>query len=134
MLIRLVFLNQRGNLIVIQPEPLTRIKEVKRLGKELIMIEIVLEIDMTRHTDTDETTRTRGIDKRLQLVSSADKRGITAIEFDGLAVRRTELDIARRQQIFQHNLLRRGSLVELIDIDEGKRGEGDIQVELVLEV
>ena len=64
MLIRLVFLNQRGNLIVIQPEALTLIKEVKCLGKKLPMIKIVLEIDITRHTDTDETTRTRGVDKR----------------------------------------------------------------------
>ena len=45
-LIGFVFLNQRGNLIIVQPEALAFIKEVEGLGKELLMIEIILEIDI----------------------------------------------------------------------------------------
>ena len=92
-LIRLVFLDEHLDLIVFQPVALTVIKEVKSLGEELLMIEVVIEIDVARHADAGETPRTRGIDEGLLLVGGADERGIAAILLDGLAVRRTELDI-----------------------------------------
>ena len=98
------------------------------------MVEIVLEIDVSCDAHTDETTRTCWVNEGLHLVGCADERGIATELLDGLAVRRAELHIARRQKILQDNLLRAGSLVELVDIDERKRSKGDVKVELVLEV
>ena len=92
------------------------------------MVEIVCKIDVLASWNAyaDEAARTRGINQRLLLVGGADKRGVASILFDGLAIRRTELHVARRQQVFQHNLLRVGGLIKLVDIDERKRGQRDI--------
>ena len=98
------------------------------------MVQVVLEVDVASNAHTDEAPRTRGIHQWLLLVRGTDERGVTAIQLDGLAIRRTELHVGRRQQILQHNLLRRAGLVELIDVDQRKRGERDVQVELILEV
>ena len=133
-LIRLVFCYQRGYLAVVQPETLTFVKQMEGLGKELIMIEIILEIDIAIYTHTDESTTSRWIDEGFQLVGGTNKRGVATILLDGLAVRWTELHIARREQILQHDLLRVRRLIELIDVDKGKRGQSNIQIELVLEV
>ena len=100
------------------------------------MVDVVCKVDVLAAWDAhaDESALTRRIHQRLHLVGGADERGVAAILFDGLAVGRTELHVARRQQVFQHNLLRVGGLVELVDIDQGEGGQGDIQVKLVLEV
>ena len=98
------------------------------------MVQIIREVDVAIHAHTNESSRTCWIHQGLQLVGCTNKRGVSTILLDGFAVWRTELHIARRQQIFQHNLLRVGGLIKLVDVDEGKRGKGDVQVELVLEV
>ena len=59
------------------------------------MVEIILEVDVAIDTYADESTTSCWIHQWFQLVGGADKRGVTAIELDGLAVRWTELDIAR---------------------------------------
>ena len=56
--------------------------------------------------------------QQLHLVGGADERGIAPVLLDGLAVRRTELHIARRQQVLQHNLLQVRGLVKLVDVDK----------------
>ena len=100
------------------------------------MVEIIRKVDVlaSRNAHADETSRPRGINQWLLLIRGAYKRSITTILLDGLAVGRTELDVARRQQVLQHDLLRVGGLVELIDVDQRKRGQRDVQVELILEV
>ena len=100
------------------------------------MVEIIRKVDVLtcRNTHTDEPSRTRGIHQWLLLIGGADERGIASILLDGLTVGRAELHVARRQQVLQHNLLRVGGLVELVDVDERKRRQRDVQVELVLEV
>ena len=90
-LIRLILLDQRRNLLIIKPEALTRIKEVKGLGEELTMLEIVLEVDVAIHAHTDKSARARRIHQRLLLVGGTYKRGIAAELPDSLAVRRAEL-------------------------------------------
>ena len=85
-----------------------------------MMVQIVLEINVAIYTDTDETARASRIDKGFQLVGGAYERGVATILLDGLAVWRTELHVARRQEIFQHYLLRIGGLVELVDIYQRK--------------
>ena len=74
-LIRLVLLNQSCYFVIIQPESLTIIKQVQGLGEELAMIKIVFEIDVLAalNLDTDETSRTCGVDKWLLLVGGADE-------------------------------------------------------------
>ena len=131
-----IFLNQRLYLVVVQPESFTAIEQMQGLGIELAMFEIIRKVDVLacRNAHADETSRTRGIHQWLLLIGGADERGITTILLDGFAVGRTELDVGRRQQIFQHNLLRVGGLVELVDVDERKRRQRNVQVELVLEV
>ena len=100
------------------------------------MVQVVCEIDVlaSRNAHADESTRTCGVYQRLRLVGGTNERGIATILLDGLAIRRTELHVARRQQIFQYDLLSISGLVKLVDIDERKRGQRDVQVKLVLEV
>ena len=100
------------------------------------MIQTVCKIDVlaSGNAYADETARTRRVHQWLLLVGGTNERGVASVLLDGLAVRRTELHVARRKQILQHNLLRRGGLVKLVDIDERKRGQRDVQVKLVLEV
>ena len=100
------------------------------------MIQIVSKIDSlaSRNAHTDKSAGACRINQRLQLIGGTYERGIATILLDSLAIRRTELHVARRQQVFQHNLLRIGGLVKLVDVDKRKRGQRDVQVELVLEV
>ena len=98
------------------------------------MVDGVAEVDVASHPHTDEPPRTRRIHQGLLLIGGADERGVAAILLDGLAIGRTELHVAGAQQVFQHDLLAVGGLVELVEVDDGKRGQCDIQVELVLEV
>jgi len=56
--------------------------------------------------------------QQLHLVGGADERGVATILLNGLTVWRTELHIARRQQVLQHNLLRIRGLVKLVDVDK----------------
>ena len=51
----------------------------------------------------------------------------------GLAVGRPELDVGRRQQVFQQHLLALRHLVELVDVDQRKRRQSEVQVCLVPE-
>ena len=92
------------------------------------MVQIVCEVDVlaSRNAHADESAGASRINQRLQLISGTDERGIAPVLLDGLAVRRTELHIARRQQVLQHNLLRIGGLVELVDVDERERSDGDV--------
>ena len=46
LLIGLVLLDECGYLLVVQPESLAFIEEVKHLGEELLVVEVVLEIDV----------------------------------------------------------------------------------------
>ena len=86
------------------------------------MVQRVVEVDAAPvgYVHTDEAAASRGVRQGLLLVGGANERGVAAIELDGLAIGRTELHVGRRQQVLQHNLLRRGGLVELVDIDECK--------------
>ena len=59
-----------------------------------MVVEIVLEVDVAIYAYADESSRARWVNQRFQLVGGADKRGVTTIEFDGLAVWGTELHIA----------------------------------------
>ena len=68
---------------------------MKGLGKELLVVEVVFEIDVSCHTHTNETARTGWVNEGLHLIGGADERGVTAILLDGLAIRRSELHIAR---------------------------------------
>ena len=52
----------------------------------------------------------------------------------GLAVWRTILQVGGRHEILQHDLLPLGDFVELVEVDQGKRGQAQVQVMLVLEV
>ena len=52
----------------------------------------------------------------------------------GLAVGWTVFQLGSREQIFQHNLLALGNLVELVQIDESEAGQSEVEVTLVLEV
>ena len=51
-----------------------------------------------------------------------------------LAVGRPVFQVSGRHEIFQHDLLPLGNLVKLIKVDEGKRGQSEVQVCLVFEV
>ena len=135
-LVRLVLFRQRLYLLVVQPVSLFIIEKVQRLRKELLVVEIVGKVDILVLGDahTHKTARTCGVNQRLLLVGGAYQGGIAADQLDGLAVGRTEFYVGRRQQIFQYDLLCVGCLVKLIDIDQGKGGECDVQVELILEV
>ena len=55
-------------------------------------------------------------------------------EAETVVVHRLAQDGGRRPFRIEVNLLRICRLVELVDIDERERSEGDVQVELVLEV
>ena len=123
-----VLFYQRLYLVILQPEPLSTIKQMQGLGIELAMVQVVCEVDVlaSRNAHADEAAGASRINQRLQLISGTDERGIAPVLLDGLAVRRTELHIARRQQVLQHNLLRIWRLVELVDIDERERSEGDV--------
>ena len=52
----------------------------------------------------------------------------------GLAVRWAIFQIGGRYEILQHDLLALGDLVKLIEVDQRKRGQTQVQVVLVLEV
>ena len=67
------------------------------LGIELAMVQVVCEVDVlaSRNAYADESAGASRINQRLQLISGTDERGIAAILLDGLAVRRTELHVAR---------------------------------------
>ena len=56
--------------------------------------------------------------QQLHLVGGADERGVATILLDGLTVWRTELHVARRQEVFQHDLLQVRGLVKLVDVDK----------------
>ena len=84
------------------------------------MLEIIGKVYQVCHLHTDETTRTRGIRERLGLVGGADERGIAAVLFISLAVRRAELHVSRREQILQQDLLPGCRLVKLVDVDQRK--------------
>ena len=90
----LVLLYQHGYLAVVQPETFPLIKQMKGLGIELLMTDIVLEVDVAIDSDADKTAASRWVNQRLHLVGSTNKRGVATILFDGLAVGWTELDIA----------------------------------------
>ena len=81
------------------------------MGEELAVVDGVAEIDVASHADADESTRTCGIHQGLLLIGGTYERGVAAILLDGFAVRRTELHVARAQQIFQYDLLTVGGLV-----------------------
>ena len=100
------------------------------------MVDRILKVDVLAVGDAhaDKATASRGIHQRLLLVRGADERCIAAELLDGLAVGRTELHFCRRQQVLQYDLLRIRCLVELVDVDQRKHRQRDIQVELVLEV
>ena len=51
-----------------------------------------------------------------------------------LAVRWAIFQIGGRYEVLQHDLLTLGDLIELIEIDERKRGQTQVQVVFVLEV
>ncbi len=90
----LVLLYQHGYLAVVQPETLSLIKQMKGLGIKLLVTDIVLEVDVAIDSDADKTAASRRIHQRLHLVCGSDERGIAPELFDGLAVGRTELDVA----------------------------------------
>ena len=56
--------------------------------------------------------------QQLHLVGGAEERGVATILLDGLTVWRTELHVARRQEVFQHDLLQVRGLVKLVDVDK----------------
>ena len=63
LLIGLVLLNQRGDFRVVQPVMLPTIKQVEHLRKELLVVEVILEVDVLARGDAhaDKTPAARGI-------------------------------------------------------------------------
>ena len=106
-LIRLVLLQQFGYLVVVEPETFVIIYQVQHLGEQLLMLEIIgiVYVLAVGNANTDKAARARGVHQGLSLVGGANERCVAAILLDGFAVWRTELDVARRQQVLQHDLL-----------------------------
>ena len=75
LLIGFVFLDQRGDFLVVQPVVFAFVKQMEHLRKELFVVDVILEIDVLSRGDAyaDETARACGIDQRLLLVGSADE-------------------------------------------------------------
>ena len=82
----------------------------------------------------DKPAAAAGICQWRTFVRGADERGIAAMAGIGLAVRWTVLQVGGRHEVLQHNLLTLGNLVELVEIDECKRRQPEVQVVLTLEV
>ena len=99
-----------------------------QLGIEHVVIDGCLEIDVAVDVHTDETACAGGVGEWHLLVGGADERCVTAVTLVGLAVGRTIVQFGCRDEILQHNLLPLGNLVELVEIDERKRGETEVQV------
>ena len=114
-------------------QPLARYL-ILQLGIELRIVDGCLKINITLHTYTDKPSATAWIGQRGTLIRRTDKRGIAAMTRIGLAVRWAIFQIGGRYEILQHDLLTLGDLIELIEIDERKRGQAQVQVVLVLEV
>ena len=131
---RLVLLYQTAYLVVAEPVLLSLGHLLLQLGVELAVVQGVLEVDDVGHLHADEAARAGGVGEGFLLVGGAYERGVASVLLVGLAVGWAELHVGRRQQVFQEHLLAGGGLVELVDVDERKRGEAEVQVGLVLEV
>ena len=114
-------------------QPLARYL-ILQLRIELRIVNRCLKIDVTLHVHTDKPSAATGIRQWRAFVCGADERSITTMTRKGPAIGWAILQIRGRYEIFQHNLLALGDLVELVEIDEGKRGQTQVQVVFVLEV
>ena len=107
---------------------------VFQLGIKLTVVHRRLEVDVALDGDANEPSATRRVCQRHRLVGGANERGVAAMTGIGCAVGRTVLQVARRHEVLQHDLLPLGDLVELIEVDQRKRGQPEVQVVLVLEI
>lgn len=105
-----VLLHQYGDLQVVEPITLALVEFLHQLGKELAVVEVIVEVDVASTLHTDEPPAARGIHQRLHLVGCADERGVALVLSDGLAVEWAELHIACREQVFQDDVLTGGGL------------------------
>lgn len=129
-----VLLHQHSYLFVVEPITLSLVELLHQLGIELAMVEVVFEVDVASALHTDEPSAARGVHQWLHLVGGADERGVALILSDGLAVGWAELHVACREQVFQDDMLAGGGLVELVDVDQSKLRESEVQVGFLLEV
>ena len=130
----LVLAHEQQGIGIVEPVAGTLRNFLEQLGVDLSVKKVVGEVDVARDVHADEASGTRGICKGLGLVGGTNERGIATVLLIGLAVWRTELHIGCGEQVFQEDLLTGGGLIELVDIDECKAGEAEVEVSLVLEV
>ena len=107
---------------------------VEKLGIDLGVVDGGEEVDGAGDVHTEITAGTGGVHQGAAVVGGSDKRGEATALLDMGGVGEAHIDLVLRDEELQQGMLRAAGLVELVDVDQGARGEGQGQRGLALQV